>query len=67
MGTINMFLVLMRKVPADWGRIVSDTERPLTFVKSRYLIAKYIPGYWMFICLNDSSGRQSNMKQKIRE
>lgn len=42
-SAINILMAPVRVISAEWGRIVSDTEMPLTFVKSRYPIGGYIP------------------------
>lgn len=52
---------------AECGRNFPNTEVQLTFVSSAYLMRDVFRRYEMLIWTNDSSERQSNMKELFRE
>lgn len=43
MSIFKICFALLHEVVAEWGRHVSDTKLVLAFVRSRYLVGRYIP------------------------
>lgn len=62
---IKIFFSTMLQVTVEWGGNVPDTKMRLTFVKSRYLIGRYIPTIQDVGSEKYASECQSNIREEF--